>query len=150
MQNNNDFDEDGRVNYNHNVYVERKSGCLGNSLKVGCGFILGVIFTSMMAFFWSSKSMERINEDYSVPNSEEELFDEPERPVQYFQVRSKKAKATIHTGMPKDSVILLLGQPTEFISTSYHDEITYRYGSYDLNYLQIEFRNGRISSVSPH
>lgn len=150
MQNYNDFEGAGHMNYTHNVDVEKKSGCFGNALKVGCGFILGVFFTSILVFFWSAKSTESINDDYSVPSSKKELYDEPERPVQYFHVRSKKAKATIHTGMPKDSVILLLGQPTEFISTSYHDEITYRYGSYDLNCLQIEFRNGMISSVSQH
>lgn len=77
-------------------------------------------------------------------------FEEVKKEVRYFEVRSKKAKATIHTGMPKDSVILLLGQPTEFTSTDYIDEITYRYGNYDTNSLRIEFEDGKVNSVTQH
>lgn len=152
MQDNGFINDDGRANYDHHVYVEKKSGCLSNSLKVGCGFILGVIFSSMMAFFWSTKSMERImdDDDPALINRSMEYDSRPERPVQYFHVRSKKGKATIHTGMSKDSVMILLGQPTEFISTDYTDQITYRYGSYDLNSLTIDFEDGRISSVRQH
>ena len=152
MQDNGFINDDGRSNYDHHVYVEKKSGCLSNGLKVGCGFILGVVFTCMIGFFWSVGPTERITDGKGYPSLTDGLeeYAEPERPVQYFQVRSKKGKATIHTGMPKDSVILLLGQPTEFISRDYIDQITYRYGSYDLNYLQIEFEDGRISSVSQH
>ena len=152
MQDNGFINDDERMNYDHHVYVEKKSGCLSNGLKVGCGFILGVIFTCMLGFFWSAGPTEKITgaKDYPSLTDGLEEYAEQERPVQCFQVRSKKGKGTIHTGMPKDSVILLLGQPTEFVSRDYIDQITYRYGSYDLNYLQIEFEDGRISSVSQH
>ena len=152
MQDNGFINDDERMDYRHHVFVEKKGGCLNSGLKVGCGFILGIFFSMMMAYFWSSGpvgvSVDEV--DRQLFNSDISEDNESDRPVQFFHVRSKKAKATIHTGMPKDSVIILLGQPTEFISTDYHDEITYRYGSYDLNSLRIEFRNGKISSVSQH
>ena len=50
--------------------------------------------------------------------------------------------------MPTNSdVTMLLGQPTEFSSTEYHDNITYRYGNYDINSLSIDFKKGKVSSV---
>ena len=134
----------GGTNYSGPIYVERRgSGCLGNGLKIGCGFIAGIFVTLMgLAYFSVSDPLyQSINIDDS-----EDLKKE----VRYFEVRSKKAKATIHTGMPKDSVILLLGQPTEFMSTDYIDEITYRYGNYDINSLRIEFEDGKVNSVTQH
>ena len=152
MQDNGFINDDERMDYRHHVYVEKKNGCLNTGLKVGCGFILGIFFSLMAAYFWSSGSEGNSDNGMEYPSNYSGVgeYDEPERPAQYFKVRSKKAKATIHTGMSKDSVLILLGQPTEFSSSEYHDEITYRYGSYDLNSLRIEFRDGKISSVSQH
>lgn len=152
MQDNGFINDDECMDYRHHVYVEKKNGCLNTGLKVGCGFILGIFFSLMMVYFWSSGPVGSSVKDMAYPSDYSEIGEsnEPERPVQFFQVRSKKAKATIHTGMSKDSVLILLGQPTEFSSSDYHDEVTYRYGSYDLNSLRIEFRDGKISSVSQH
>ena len=143
MQNNN---IDDQINYDHHVYIEKKSGCLGNSLKVGCGFVLGILFSS---YFFAVSPLTSSDRERPLQN-DSYLYEEEQKPIQYFQVRSKKAKATIHTGMSKDSVIILLGQPTEFTSNSYMDDITYRYGPYDTNSLRIEFSDGVISSVSQH
>lgn len=140
----------GGYNNSRPIYVERKrNGCWGDALKIGCGFIAGVLATIFFsAFFYSSFAVrddDTVLESYKAPITE----DTPKR-VRYFQVRSKKGKATIHTGMPKDSVILLLGQPSEFMSTDYIDYIAYRYGNFDSNYLRIEFKEGKVNSVSQH
>ncbi len=44
MQNNNNIDD--QLNYDHHVYIEKKSGCFGNFMKVGCGFVIGVLFAA--------------------------------------------------------------------------------------------------------
>ena len=143
MQNNN---IDDQLNYDHHVYIEKKSGCFGNFMKVGCGFVIGVLFA---AYFFSGSPVKSSDRKNPFQN-DSYLYEEEEMPIQYFQVRSKKGKATIHTGMPKDSVIILLGQPTEFTTNSYTDFITYRFGPYDTNSLRIEFSDGVISSVSQY
>lgn len=148
----NNIGNDSNMGYNNErpIYVEKKrSGCLADGLKVGCGFILGIVCTIMFSgifYFVSAPKAEDIDYEDKIPS----LYGDSKGEVQYFKVRSKKGKATIHTGMPKDSVILLLGEPTEFISSDYIDEITYRYGNYDLNSLRIEFRKGRVKSISQH
>ena len=131
------------------VYVERRrGGCFSDGLKVGCGFIIGfmVCLFLMLFSFSNSGPLDSVIDDLEDLNEIESVNKE----IRYFQVRSKKAKATIHTGMSKDSVILLLGQPTEFMSTDYIDNITYRYGEYNGNALRIEFEKGKVSSVTQH
>lgn len=128
------------------VYVERRrGGCFSDGLKVGCGFILGFIVSIFLMVFYFSFSgpLDSVIDDL-------DEIESVNKEIRYFQVRSKKGKATIHTGMSKDSVILLLGQPTEFTSTDYTDNITYRYGNYDINSLRIEFEKGKVSSVTQH
>lgn len=137
------------MEYNSEIptYVDnRRNGCFYDSLKIGCGFIAGVFCTILFIsiIFYASGYRTAANiekhDDFS-------LYSETDEEIQYFQVKSKKGSATIHTGMSKDSVILLLGQPTEFMSSGYIDQITYQYGKYDLNSLTIMFEKGKVTSV---
>ena len=56
MQDNGFINDDERMDYRHHVFVEKRSGCLNSGLKVGCGFTLGIFFSLMMVYFWSSGS----------------------------------------------------------------------------------------------
>lgn len=117
-------------NHTHYVYVKEKDGCFTSCLKLGCGFIMALWIISFFIAFALA------------------LFeDEETEPAEYFQVTNGKKEVTIHTGMPKDSVILLLGQPTEFDKTKYWDEITYKYGAMGLCRLTVKFEEGKVSSV---
>ena len=121
----------------HYIYVEKKDGCLTKGIKLGCGVIIAMhimVFIMCVALGFCKGSSD----------DKESLSS----PVQYFQVTNGKKEVTIHTGMPRDSVILLLGQPTEFDCTKYHDRISYRYGKYGSCETEIEFNNGKVSSVS--
>jgi hypothetical protein len=120
---------------------------LEEGLKVGCGFILGVVSTVMFLSFSYFASVSNYSDEESEKKA---LYGVSKEEFQYYNVKSKKRKATIHTGMPKDSVILLLGEPTEFTSSDYIDEIVYRYGKYDINSLRIEFRKGKVKNVSQY
>ena len=145
--NNNDVELNAGNDPSRPIIIKR-GGCLGDGLKFGCGFIAGAIFMLilMVAFFYfnTSQELDEAYKDY------EESAKVEQQDIRTFNVRSKKGKATIHTGMPKDSVILLLGEPTEFMSNEYMDNISYRYGNYDLKVLQIDFENGKVKSVSQH
>ena len=135
--------------------LNKKKNYWGDILKIGVGFIAGsvctLILVSLFGVFLSARQ-HRLETKYSL---EKRILDDlndmydtksPED-IRYFQVRSKKGEGTIHTGMSKESVTMLLGQPTEFSSTEYHDNITYRYGNYDINSLSIDFKKGKVSSV---
>ena len=115
------------------VYIKEKDGYLTSCLKLGCGSIIAIwiilIFVGAFAIVM-------------------ELSDEgKDEPIQYFQLTNGKKTATIHTGMSKDSVIILLGQPTAFDCSDYWDQITYNYGEMGLSSLIIKFEDGKVSSV---
>ena len=80
------------------------------------------------------------------PSSEEPDEEEPESV--YIDIDTGNRMVTVHTGMSKDSVIALLGQPTEFDYNEYCDRITYRYGEYGSCKTEIEFKDGKVSCVS--
>ena len=104
-------------------------GCLKDILiLIAVIFLIRVIIV-VVALLWVN------SKDHSIP-------------IQYYQVESESAEATIHTGMSKDSVIVLLGQPTEFEYNEYCDRITYRYGEYGFCKTEIEFEDGKVSCVS--
>ena len=116
----------------HHIYVKednRMRGCLKDILiLIAVIFLIRVIIV-VVALLWVN------SKDHSIP-------------IQYYQVESESAEATIHTGMSKDSVIVLLGQPTEFDYNEYCDRITYRYGEYGFCKTEIEFKDGKVSCVS--
>jgi signal peptidase I len=116
----------------HHIYVKednRMRGCLKDILiLIAVIFLIRVIIV-VIALLWVN------SKDHSIP-------------IQYYQVESESAEATIHTGMSKDSVILLLGQPTEFDYNEYCDRITYRYGEYGFCKTEIVFEDGKVSCVS--
>lgn len=116
----------------HYVYVEKKDGCFTKGLKLGCSVVVGYWIIALFLFLFKVHSIET-NAD--------------SQPIQYFQVTNGKKEVTIHSGMSKDSVIILLGQPTEFDSSDYWDEITYNYGKMGLSRLTIKFKDGKVSSV---
>lgn len=72
-------------------------------LHILIGFILGVVCTlGVLAIIAAaSDRMEQIDV-----------------PVSYFDAKTKKGKVKLHTGMPKDSVLMLAGEPDEFRSTT--------------------------------
>ena len=112
----------------HHIYVKednRMRGCLKDILiLIAVIFLIRVIIV-VVALLWVN------SKDHSIP-------------IQYYQVESESAEATIHTGMSKDSVIVLLGQPTEFDYNEYCDRITYRYGEYGFCKTEIEFEDGKL------
>jgi hypothetical protein len=71
--------------------------------------------------------------------------------VQYVEIRGKKGVVTIHTGMPKDSVRIIVGKPDQvnlrnIAGVSYEDwgyKITSEYSS-DLD---LEFEEGKLKNV---
>lgn len=130
------------------VPQKSSSGCWADVLKIGCGFLAGIAVAifAMVILGYSMSSNSPIMFDEGKQKSVIDYGSE-DSDVRYFDVKSKKGEARIHIGMPKDSVIMLLGKPSQFISTEYSNEITYEFGPYDTNFLTIDFKDGKVSSV---
>lgn len=70
--------------------------------------------------------------------------------AQPFEVETKTGKVTLHLGMPKDSVILLLGEPDESeahsIGSLIINEIGYKVKDKSYADLSFRFENGKLES----
>ena len=126
------------------------------------GFVVGVIITYSVMFTIRIRSdyservklAEMLMSKYVKENS---LDKEPQ--VQYIEVKGKKGTVTLHTGMPKDSVQILIGKPDEVDlhttgSTTYEKwgyKINNKYGmpkGYQISDLTIDFEDGKLKGAS--
>ena len=80
------------------------------------------------------------------------VSDGTENKAQPFEVVTKSGNVTLHLGMPKDSVILLVGEPYEFRSFSLGNRVIYEIGyqvkvkEKDHTDLSFRFENGKLES----
>ena len=69
-----------------------------------------------------------------------------------FEVMTKKGTIKLHLGIPKDSVILLIGKPDDIeshsIGNTVVEEIGYKVNSDDYPDLSFTFKNGKLESFS--
>jgi len=74
----------------------------------------------------------------------------PDAEVQYIEVKGKKGNVTLHTGMTKDSVRILVGKPDNVALRSYGNALEdWRYKIRN-NYvpdLEINFEAGKLKSL---
>lgn len=67
-----------------------------------------------------------------------------------FEVMTKKGMVKLHLGMPKDSVIIIIGEPDYFNSYSMGntiiEEIGYKINNKDYEDLTFHFENGELES----
>ena len=74
-----------------------------------------------------------------------------ETEVQYVEVKVKKRNVTLHTGMSKDSVRILVGKPDEFtlyaIGSSTHESWGYKLKNKNVSDLDIKFVDGKLEGV---
>jgi hypothetical protein len=81
------------------------------------GFVAGALFLFLILYIISIKSDYSEREKLRQKLMSELLnsFDDEvqEAQIQYVEVGGKKGSVMLHTGMPKDSVQLLLGKPDE-------------------------------------
>lgn len=103
-------------------------GCL----KIGC---LGIIILCVLFVVYS---ISVVSDDTSSYNT------------QPFEVVTKTGKVSLHLGMPKDSVVLLLGDPDESSAHSFGntiiDEIGYKVKGKSYADLNFRFENGKLES----
>lgn len=74
-----------------------------------------------------------------------------ESKIQYIEIRGKKGDVILHTGMPKDSVKILIGKPDEVNlystgSTAY-EKWGYKIRNQYISDLGIDFKDSKLESV---
>ena len=71
--------------------------------------------------------------------------------VQYVEIRGKKGVVTIHTGMPKDSVKIMVGKPDQVdlrnIAGVPYEDWGYKITNEYVSDLDLEFEDGKLINV---
>lgn len=107
------------------------------------GFVAGILATIFVLFL--------ISHAVSSNHSENEVQAQHIEQVHYIEVRGKKGNVTLHTGMSKDSVKILVGKPDEtqlreFLNT-YHETWGYKLKNKYISDLDIDFEDGKLKGV---
>ncbi len=71
--------------------------------------------------------------------------------IQYIEIRGKKGDVILHTGMPKDSVKILVGKPDEVnlysIGNTTYEKWGYKIRNQYVSDLDIDFMDSKLESV---
>ncbi|MCM1377024.1 MAG: DUF2845 domain-containing protein [Clostridium sp.] len=113
------------------------------------GFIVGGIFVSLVIFLGSFFTQTTL--DFTKSHINQKKFSN----IQYTKVVGRNGEVVLHNQMPKDSVKLLLGEPTSSdlysIGTDTHEIWRYEFPEKDngsTRYLRISFTNGKIVDIN--
>lgn len=114
---------------------------------IGCllGFLVGAL-AATIAFKYGFDPDKTFQEKVVEAREERNKV-----PVQYVEIKGKKGVITVHTGMPKDSVKLLVGKPDKVDMNSI-GSIVYENWGYKIKEkyyadLRIDFENGKLTDV---
>lgn len=114
------------------------------------GMVAGALLLYAIGFRTESSVKEQLRRELieTLSNNLANLNQEPK--VQYIEVRGKKGNVTLHTGMSKDSVRLLVGKPDEVELRSYGNALEdwgYKIRNSYVSDLEINFEDGKLKSL---
>jgi osmotically-inducible protein OsmY len=122
------------------------------------GMVAGALLLYAIGFRSESSVREQLGQELIEKLSHNLASLNQEAEIQYIEVKGKNGNVTLHTGMPKDSVQILVGKPDEVRLNTYgsstHEDWGYKinnkYGlakEYQTSDLDIEFENGKLKGV---
>jgi hypothetical protein len=122
------------------------------------GMVAGALLLYAIGFRTEGSLKEQLRRELieTLSNNPGNLDQEAE--VQYIEVKGKKGNVTLHTGMPKDSVKILVGKPDEVnldeIGNIHFEKwgykMTNKHGvprEYQMPDLNIDFKDGKLNGV---
>ena len=114
------------------------------------GMIAGALFLYAIGFRSESSAKEQLRQELikTLSQNLQDLNKEPE--VQYIEVKGKKGNVTLHTGMTKDSVRVLVGKPDNVELRSYGNALEdwgYKIRNNYVPDLEINFEAGKLKSL---
>jgi len=127
------------------------------------GFLLGVLFATAYQDYKKpavkkNNELTQINSDLegmlnegdslkAAKRSKARKAGKPAKHEIYFDVRTKKGYVKMHTGMSKDSVIILLGRPNEYSNYGSSETLGYKVKSRIISDLTITLQDGILKQV---
>ena len=112
------------------------------------GVVAGALLLYAMGFRKESSVREQIGRELIEKLSNNLANQEAE--VQYIEVKGKKGTVTLHTGMTKDSVRILVGKPENIELRSYGNALEdwgYKIRNNYVPDLEINFEAGKLKSL---
>ena len=112
------------------------------------GFIAGALLLYAIGFRKESSVREQIARQLIEKLSDNSANQDAE--VQYIEVKGKKGNVTLHTGMTKDSVRILVGKPDNVELRSYGNALEdwgYKIRNNYVPDLEINFEAGKLKSL---
>ena len=112
------------------------------------GMVAGALLLYSIGFRKESSVREQLGRELIETLSHNLTNQEAE--VQYIEVKGKKGNVTLHTGMTKDSVRILLGKPDNVELRSYGNALEdwgYKIRNNYLPDLEINFEAGKLKSL---
>ena len=113
------------------------------------GMVAGALLLYAIGFRTESSVREQLGQEL-IETLSHNLNQEAD--IQYIEVKGKKGNVTLHTGMPKDSVQILIGK-SDKVDLHSIGNTTYETWGYKLKKnsyypdLNIEFKDGKLKSV---
>ena len=112
------------------------------------GMVVGALLLYAIGFRKESSVREQIARELIEKLSHN--FASQEAEVQYIEVKGKKGNVTLHTGMTKDSVRILVGKPDNVELRSYGNALEdwgYKIRNNYVPDLEINFEAGKLKSL---
>lgn len=112
------------------------------------GVVAGALLLYAMGFRKESSVREQIARELIEKLGDN--FANQEAEVQYIEVKGKKGNVTLHTGMTKDSVRILVGKPDNVALRSYGNALEdwgYKIRNNYVPDLEINFEAGKLKSL---
>jgi hypothetical protein len=112
------------------------------------GMVAGALILYAIGFRKESSVRQQIARELIEKLSDN--FENNKAEVQYIEVRGKKGNVTVHTGMSKDSVRILVGKPDAIELRSYGNTLEdWGYKIRNIYYpdLEINFEDGKLKSL---
>src|SRR3989337_144409 len=109
------------------------------------GMVAGALLLYAIGFRTESSIREQIARELIETLSSNPGSLSQESKVQYIEVKGKKGNVTLHTGMSKDSVRILVGKPDEVELRSYENALEdwgYKIKNRYVSDLEINFEDG--------
>jgi hypothetical protein len=115
------------------------------------GMIAGALLLYAIGFRTESSVKEKLRRQLIEKLSDNLGSLSQDAEVQYIEIKGKKGNVTLHTGMPKDSVRILVGKPDEVNLRSYGrtnlEDWGYKIRNSYISDLDLHFEDGKLKSV---
>jgi hypothetical protein len=115
------------------------------------GMVAGALLLYAIGFRTESAVKQKLRRQLieAVSDNLQNLNQETE--VEYIEIKGKKGNVTLHTGMPKDSVQMLVGKADKVdlykIGYTNYEKWGYKLKNKYISDLDIEFKDGKLEGV---